>query len=123
MTRSKPEHVRVNYVKIPWDFAEMHKYVMIVADLMFVNGLPFLVTSSRGISLIPIEFLPSRIAKCLASGVKQVVRIYSRAGFIAQTSMMDMEFEKLENILPEIILNTTAAQEHIEEIERKIGVD
>ncbi len=57
MTRSKPEHVRVDYVKISWDFVEMHKYVTIVADVMFVNGLPFLVTSSRGISLIMIEFL------------------------------------------------------------------
>ena len=30
----------------------MHKYVTLVADVMFVNGLPFLVTSSRGKSLI-----------------------------------------------------------------------
>jgi hypothetical protein len=81
-TRSKPEHVRVDYVKIPWDFVEMHKYVTIVADVMFANGLPFLVTSLRGISLITIEFLPSRTAKCLASSIEQVVRIYDRAGFI-----------------------------------------
>jgi hypothetical protein len=73
------EHVRVDYVKIPQDFVEMHKYVMIVADLMFVNGLPFLVTSSREISLTTIEFLPSRTAKCLASSIKQVVRIYDKA--------------------------------------------
>jgi hypothetical protein len=50
-TRSKPEHVKVDYMKIPWDFVEMHKHVTIVADVMFVNGLPFLVTSSRGMSL------------------------------------------------------------------------
>jgi hypothetical protein len=93
MTRSKPEHVRVDYVEIPWDFIEMHKYATIVADVMFVNGLPFLVTSSRGISLITIEFLPSRTAKCLASSVELVVRIYGKAVFIVQTSMMDMEFE------------------------------
>jgi hypothetical protein len=36
--------------------------------------------------------------------------------------MMDMEFEKLENILPGITLNTTAAREHVGEIERKIRV-
>ncbi len=121
-TRSKPEHVRVDYVKIPWDIVEMHKYVMIVADVMFVNGLPFLVTSSRGISLIMNEFLPSRTAKCLASSVEQVVRIYDKACFIVQTLIMDMEFEKLENMLPGITLNTTAALEHAGEIERKIRV-
>ncbi len=36
--------------------------------------------------------------------------------------MKDMEFEKLENMLPGITLNTTAAQEHVGEIERKIRV-
>jgi hypothetical protein len=53
-TRTKPEHVRVDYVKIPQEFFKMHKYVMIMADVMFVNGLPFLVTSLRGISLVTI---------------------------------------------------------------------
>ena len=100
----------------------MHEYVTIGVDVMFVNGLPFLVTSLRGISLITIEFLPSRTAKCLASSMEQVVRIYIRAGFIVQTSMMDMKFEKLGNMLPGITLNTTAAQEHVGEIERKISV-
>ncbi len=27
MTRTKPEHVRVEYVQIPWDFVQLHKYV------------------------------------------------------------------------------------------------
>ncbi len=65
-TRTKPEHVRVDYAKIPRDFIKMHKYVMLVADVLFVNGLPFLITSLRGISLTMIEFLPLRPAKCLA---------------------------------------------------------
>jgi hypothetical protein len=109
-------------VKIPQDFMELHKYMTIVADIMFVNGSPFLVTSSRGISLVTIEFLPSRTAKQLASRMERVVRIYRRAGFIIQTSMMDMEFEKLKDLLPSIALNTTAAREHVGEIERKIRV-
>jgi hypothetical protein len=100
----------------------MHKFVTIVADVMFVNGLPFLVTSSRGISLITIEFLPSRTAKRLASSIERVVRIHAKAGFVVQTSMMDMEFEKLKDLLPRITLNTTAAREHVGEIERKIRV-
>ncbi len=42
----------MDYVKIPRDLVDMHKYVTLVADVMFVNGLPFLVTSTRGISLV-----------------------------------------------------------------------
>jgi len=62
-TRTSPERVRVDYVNVPQSFMDIYKYVTIVADVMFVNGLPFLVTSSRGISLITIEYLPSRTAK------------------------------------------------------------
>jgi hypothetical protein len=65
-TRKKTEHVRADYVEIPRDLVNMHKYVTLVADVMFVNGLPFLVTLSRGISLVTIEHLPSRTAKHLA---------------------------------------------------------
>ncbi len=65
-TRTKQERVRVEYVQIPWDFVQLHKYVTLVADVMFVNGLPFLVTSLRGLSLVTIEHLPSRTAKRLA---------------------------------------------------------
>jgi hypothetical protein len=109
-------------MKIPRDFMELHNYVTIVADVMSVNGLPFLVTFSRGISLITGKFLPSRTTKHMVSSVKGVLKIYGRAWFIVQTSMMDMEFEKLGDLLPGIVLNTTAAWEHVGEIEQKIRV-
>ncbi len=53
-TRTKPEHVRVKIVQIPCNFVQLHKYVTLVADVMFVNGLPFLVASSRRFSLVTI---------------------------------------------------------------------
>ena len=80
---------------------------------MFVNGLLFLVTSSRGISLMTIEYLPSRTAKHLADTLQRVLTIYNTAGFIVQTALMDMEFEKLKPLMPNITLNTTAACEHV----------
>jgi len=58
-SRKKPDHVRVDYVEILRDLVDMHKYLTLVADVMFVNGLLFLVTLSRGISLVTIEYLPS----------------------------------------------------------------
>jgi hypothetical protein len=89
----------VDYLKITLDFMELHKYVTIVADVMFVNGLPFLVTSLRGISLVAIELLPTRTANQMGSSVEQVLNIHGRAGFIVQTYLMDMEFEKLKDLL------------------------
>jgi hypothetical protein len=98
----------------------MHKYVTLVADIMFVNGLPFLVTSSRGISLVMIEFLSSQTAKCSAITYKRVKRVYGTVGFIVQVDLMDTEFDKLKVILPNIMINTMVAREHVGEIERKI---
>ena len=39
-----------------------------------------------------------------------------------QTAMMDMEFDKLKELLTNVALNTTAAREHVGEIEQKIRV-
>ena len=89
---------------------------------MFVNGLPFLVTSLQGLSLVTIEHLPSRTAKRLTYTLERVFKIYGTAGFVVQTAMMDMEFKKLKTLMPHVALNTTAAQEHVGEIERKIRV-
>jgi hypothetical protein len=44
------------------------------------------------------------------------------AGFIVQVALMDMEFEKLKDVLPNITINTTAAREYVGEIERKMQV-
>ncbi len=115
-TRTKPECVRVKYVQIPWDFVQLHKYVTLVADIIFVNGLPFLVTS-QGLSLVTIEHLPSRTAKRLVHTLERLFRIYATAGFVIQEAMMDMEFEKLRTMMPQLALNTTAAREHIGEVE------
>jgi len=88
------------YVQIPRVCVQLHKYIMLVADVMFVNGLPFLVTSSRGSSLVTIEHLPSRTAKCLVKNLERVFRIYSTAGFFVQMAMMEMEVEKLKPLMP-----------------------
>ena len=52
------KRVRTEYVVIPQKFMQMHKLVGLVANVMFVNGVPFLVTASWGLKLITIEHLP-----------------------------------------------------------------
>ncbi len=74
-TRTKLECVRVMIVQIPWVFVQLHKCITLVGDVMFANGLPFLVTSSRGLSLVTIEYLPSRTAKCLVHTLQREFRI------------------------------------------------
>eukprot|EP00804_Cyclotella_cryptica_P010069 CCRYP_018044-RA/>CCRYP_018044-RA protein AED:0.31 eAED:-0.77 QI:0/-1/0/1/-1/0/1/0/270 len=98
----------------------MHKYVTLTADIMFVNGIPFLVTRSRGIQLITVEFLPRRTAKIIGSKLIRVLNVYQRAGFAVQTVLMDKEFDSVADQCPTLPINTTAANEHVPEIERAI---
>ncbi len=84
---------------------------------MFVNGLPFFVTQSRGIKLITLEFLPSRTAKQLLKSLETVARIYRRGGYLVRLCLMDMEFRPLEKLSEDIPINTTAANEHVADIE------
>lgn len=120
--RRPPDHVATDYVQIPRDFLDRHRNVTLTADLMFVNGLPFFITASRGINLVTIEFASTRTAPNLCKLLNRVVTVYSTAGLTVQTVMMDMEFQPLQELMPNIVVNTTAANEHVAEIERRIRV-
>jgi hypothetical protein len=49
------------------------------------------------------------------------MQLYSRGGMVVQTILMDMEFDKtVEPLMADVTVNTSAAQEHVAEIERSI---
>ena len=108
------------YIGIPRNIFERHKLVTLTADLMSVNAIPFLVTLSRDIRLFTCEHVPCRTAAQLSKSLVKVLWLYARGGFRVNTIMMDMEFEKVRDLLPMTEVNTTAAREHVEEIERGI---
>jgi hypothetical protein len=68
--RTTPEPVVTNYVEIPRVILERHQRVTLAVDVMFVNGVPFLVSVLRGINLVTAEYTPSRTAKQLAAGIR-----------------------------------------------------
>ena len=93
-TRQKLERVDPEYIGIPRDFYELHKFVILTADVMFVNGIAFLTTLSRDIRLFTCEHVPSCTAKQLSKLFKKNVQLYARGVFIIHVILMDMEFEK-----------------------------
>jgi hypothetical protein len=119
--RRPPESVTTDYVQIPRVILERHQLVTLAVDVMLVNGVPFLVSVARGLNFVTAEFVPSpRTAKQLALGVNRITDLYACGGFQVGTVLMDNEFEKLRNLVPTLAINTTAAKEHVPEIERKI---
>ena len=107
--RRKPDRVVTDYVEIPKDFFTRHNHVTLVADIMFVNGIPFLVSASRSINLITIEHAPQRTASKLGLLLNRIIRVYAHAGFQVQTILMDNEFEKVRDYIPTVNMNTPAA--------------
>ncbi len=69
MVRRPLESVTTNYVQIPRIVLEQHQLVTLAVDIMFVNGVPFLVSVARGHNLVTAEFTPSRTAKQLAASI------------------------------------------------------
>jgi hypothetical protein len=94
--RGRPDAVRPEYVTIPAELISQNKYETLAANVMFVSGLPFLVTLSRRVRCVTVQLVPRRTARELANALKMVIGVYRRAGFICQTALMDGEFEKVK---------------------------
>ena len=119
-TRRKPSRVRPTYVTIPMQLYEKLRDVTLAADVMFVNGLPFFITLSRGIKLITIQFLPSRTINMLSDKLQTILNLYRRGGYLIRTALMDMEFKPLADKMTDVNINTTSAREHVGDVERCI---
>ena len=119
--RVKSARVHTDRISIPDDFHRLHRFVTLTGDVMFVNGVAFLVILSRDIRLVTAEFMPSRTAKQLGSSLMKVVRgMYERNDFVVNAIFMDLEFEKVKDECPLVEINTAGAREHVGEIERMI---
>jgi hypothetical protein len=118
--RKTPAPVVADYVAVPKSLIERNKAVTLAADVFFVDKTAFLLTVSRQIKFITAEYVATRTAKNLTTHMERVVEVYKRAGFNVRTILMDGEFEKIKNLMSQVVCNTTAAKEHVSEAERNI---
>ena len=87
--RKNPERVETEETYVPRYFYGVHKFVTFTADVMFVNGVPFIMTFSRNIQLFTVELIPIRTAAQIISHLMKVVKLYSKGGFSIRTILMD----------------------------------
>ena len=99
-----------------------HKFISIAAAIFFVNGIAFLITVAIKLNFVTVEHTPVRTAKSLVKHIKRVLQVYDRTGFTIRYIMMDRELEKVKELLPIIVCNTTLEKEHVAEAEKKIRV-
>jgi hypothetical protein len=87
----------------------LNRNVTLAIYIMFVNGLPFVVSISRKIKFTTVEYLLRRKQNHLVKSIRKIINLYKQRGFTIETALMDREFECLRGDFQEINLNTTAA--------------
>ena len=109
-----------NHIQILRALLEWHQRVTLAVQVMFVNGVPFLVSLSRGINLVTAGYTPSHMVKQLGAGITRAMDLYSQGGFQVEAVLIENEFKKLRNLMPIFVVNTTAAKEHVPEVKQHI---
>ena len=120
--RHKPDRVEMELTQIPRDLYELHKFVTLTEDVIFVNGIEFLTTLSRKIKFLAVEHIPPHTAEHIRSLLTKIVNIYTRGGFLVRVVLIDMDFEKVSDDLELVQVNTTAAREHVGKIDQVFRV-
>jgi hypothetical protein len=117
-----PPLVMMDYVQIPQEIVSLNRNVNLMINIMFVNGLPFMVSISWKINFTTVEYLLGRKQSQLVNSIKKIVNLYRTRGFTIYTALVDREFECLRSDLLELNLNTTADSERVPDVERQIRV-
>ena len=76
IVRQKPEHLTTDYVAISRGGLALHRFVSLVADVVFVNNIHFLITMSSSIKCVTVGYLSSCTAKELSKKLKRVMKLY-----------------------------------------------
>lgn len=123
-TRKTPERVVTDYIAVPEQIKRANKHLTISADIFYINRIPFFTSISDNIRLTTTTLLKDRSGKEILKACKTIHTLYKARGFEWHTSLMDGEFQFLQDDLKAmgIHLNITAANEHVPKIEQQIRV-
>ena len=98
---------------------KLHKFVTIVADVMFTNNIPFLVTVYYSINVLTVGDVPTHTDKQLSEYFRRVMKIYHRVRMISHTVLVDTEFDKTINYLMDtVVINNSTSKENIHRYQR-----
>ena len=119
--RKKPNRVpSVDIIPLPEYVLQWHSNVTLCVDCFYINKMAFLHTISRDICFRTVEYLAEERKSFLLSGIRQVIKFYEDRGLVVQCVRGDGQFACLKEDLRPVILQISAAGEHVPEVERSI---
>jgi hypothetical protein len=120
--RRTPKAVTMGNVPVPDDILRTYRRVTMGADVMYVNKIPFLVTSSGHLHFGTAKVLVNLKHSTILNAIKGVQSVYGQRGFMIDWLLLDGGFAALRNDvqLSCIKVYLVAKDEHVPEVERYI---
>lgn len=121
-TRQPAPVVDFTLIPVPENIMQRYQNVTLGIDVMHVNGLPFLVTTSLHIKFGTAEYLVNQKKTTLVEAIHHVVLLYCARGFKVVIILDDRQFVAVENAITamQVTPNFTSRDEHVGCIERFI---
>jgi hypothetical protein len=106
---------------MPQEIMEKHGEVTLAIDMMFINKIPFVMTTSRNIHFGTAK-LKDMKNNTLLTSIKQVTQAYQEHGSRIKAILADGQFKHIQQLIEQkgITLNICPANEHVPEIESYI---
>ena len=119
--RKKPSIVpEMRLIPIPPDVLNQHKHIVLCVDIFYFGGQRFLHTISKHYNFRTVTMIKSATQENLKKSLVPIFRFYTSRGLDIQHMRADFQFECLREDIYPINLHTTAAGEHVPEVERSI---
>ena len=100
---------------------EKHGEVTLAIDVLFINKIPFVMTTSCNIQFGTAELVKDMKNNRLITSINQVIQAYKTCGFKIKAILVDGQFRHIQQQLEQkgIILNICAANEHVPKLKDK----
>ena len=86
-TRTKPSKVIINtYNELPTGMLAKHGNITLAVDIMYINEIPFMMTTSWAIHFGTAEVIKNEKISTKMHAIKQVIEAYKARGFQIHTS-------------------------------------
>ena len=111
-------HVPAGVDHVPTSIMDVHHSVTLAIDVMFINKVAFLITTSQNLKFGTVEAISNHQINTIIAKLKSVCQIYHHRGFRVTVILGDPEFEPIQATFPQ--LNCCAADEYVPDIEHYI---
>lgn len=121
-TCCKAQHVVVDVPDIPLKILKLHHDVTLTADIMYINGIPFFVSTSRKPHFSIVKVITNKKNDNIVGAIQQISNIYKQGGFKVMDILLDGKFKSTQGKLAGmgIKLNPVSKNEHVPEVKNYI---